>query len=77
MAEATSLKQRTTASNFLKEAIRDFTRYRDTQNPSMRLIRQKLKKLNDAKDDLKSGKDVDLNEMKELITPLLDEAIVF
>ena len=83
MAE-NALKQRTTADNVLKEAIRDLTRYKGGATPSIRLLKNKLKKLNEAKDDLlaihyvyadKSGKALDSEEMSDWITPKLDEAI--
>ena len=83
MAE-NALKQRTTADNVLKEAIRDLTRLKGTANPSIRLLKNKLKKLNEAKDELlaihymyaeKSGKALDSEEMSDWITPKLDEAI--
>ena len=47
-----ALKARTTSSNLLKQAIRELTQYTTKQNQSMRLMRTKLKKVNDLKDDL-------------------------
>ena len=79
-----ALKQRNTADNILKEAIRELTRYKDSANPSIRLLQNKLKKLNDAKEDLlachivyaeKSAKDLDSDDMKQWITGRLDPAI--
>ena len=79
-----ALKQRNTADNILKEAIRELTRCKDSANPSIRLLENKLKRLNDAKDDLltchfvyaeKSAKDLESDEMKQWITSRVDPAI--
>ena len=68
----------------MKEAVRDLSKHKDKHNPSMRLMTVKLKKLNDAKDELlekhftyaeKSGKDVDSEELKDWLNPQIDAAI--
>ena len=67
MSEAAALNTRKIAASTLSEASRQLTNYKLKHNPSKRLLIQKLKKVEDAKEELmiahfhyskKSGKDL-------------------
>ena len=82
MAE-NATKQRAQSNAEMQECIREINRYRVTPNPSMRLLKQKLDKLNNAKGYLlkrhyayaeKHGIEIDSEELLNWITPKLDEA---
>jgi hypothetical protein len=74
---------RNAALAVLKETMRDLNRLKTKANPNMRVMQVKYEKVNDAKDDLlkkhflygeKAKKDLDSEEMKDWVTPHLDEA---
>ena len=76
MAEA-ALKQRATAAAVLSMNIRELKKYKDAQVASIRLLKQKLTRVTQAKDDLlkkhylyaeKSGLEPDAAELVEWIT---------
>ena len=76
-------KQRTQANATLTEYIRQTNRYLNSPNPSMRLLKQKMLKLNEAKDDLlekhyvyaeKTSQDIESEELTEWISSKLDAA---
>ena len=78
-----ALKLRTQADTRLSECVRQTKRYRDSPNPSTRLLKQKMDKLTGLIEDLhnahivygeKSGNDIDSDELKDWITPRIDDA---
>ena len=77
------LKQREAEAATLTEIIRESKRYIASHNVSLRLMKQKLYKIDHAKEELlkkhyafaeKSGKEFDSEELIGRITPKLDEA---
>ena len=82
MAEQAALHGRNAAAAVLAENFRELKKYIEKQNPSHRLLQQKLKKLSTAKEDLmmkhcyygeKANKALDSNEMVEWLTSKLDD----
>ena len=83
MAEQATLQGRNAAAAALTETMRELTRFKEKQNISTRLLRQKYEKVIAAKDTLinkhflyaeKSRKDLNSEELLEWLTPKLDEA---
>ena len=84
MAE-NATKLRNQANTVLQQCIRDTNRYIAIPSPSMRLLKQKMDKLNAAIDDLqvkhftfadKTGADIDSEDLQNWINPKLDEGNV-
>ena len=78
-----ALHARAAAAASLKDSIRVLTKYKDTQNPSKRLLQNKLDQVLADKQALvakhyvygeKASKDLEDREMLEWITPKLDSA---
>ena len=76
-----ALQARAAALALLNETMRDLTRFKQKEGPSLRIMQVKYEKVIDAKEDLirkhfhygdKSKKELECNEMKEWITPHLD-----
>ena len=84
MAEQVVKSRRASAAALLTENIRELKRYMAADHISNRLLKQKLERVKNTKEDLiakhhnyaeKSNKDLDGAEMLDWITPRLDECI--
>ena len=80
---ANALSARNSAAGTLSATVRAVKRYRDTDDPSMRLLKTKLEKLVMDKEDLlrkhciyaeKANKDLQSEELQDFINPQMDEA---
>ena len=84
MAEQAALNARNTAAAALSEELRQLRKYKDSANPKKRLLEQKLKRVEEAKEELmtrhyhygeKAGKQLESEEMVDWLSTRLDEAV--
>ena len=83
MAEQTAYNARETAAAVLAEELRQLNKYIQKENPTRRLLDTKLKKVEEAKDELmgahynygqKAKKELNSDELTEWLNPKLDAA---
>ena len=84
MAEQAALNTRNTAAAALEEELRQLKKYKDQNNPKKRLLMLKLKRVEEAKEELmakhyyygeKSGNLPNSEDMTGWLNPKLDDAV--
>ena len=84
MAEQTALTSRNNAAAALAEELRQLKKYKAQPNPKKRLLEQKLKRVEEAKEELmarhyyygeKSGNLPESDDMTNWFNPKMDDAV--